>query len=154
MATAYVEEKLGEDDDDGTMPQNVDALREHVVGHRIVSAEQNGRTFIITLDNGKRVELADTDDCCAYTDLQSFLLHADRIDHIITGVGTTDGYTTWHIYADFGDVLELTVDWSSGNPFYYAYGFNISVTKTDGPIKVASFLGDLPALPSGEEPTR
>lgn len=127
MATKYVEEKLDPEDDDGTMPRNVADLREHVVGHRIVSAEKDGQTFTITLDNGKCVELADTDDCCAYTDLQAFLLHPERVDHIITGVGTTGGYTTWHIYADMGDVLELTVGWSSGNPFYYAYGFAISV---------------------------
>lgn len=41
--------------------------------------------------------------------------------------GTTDGYTTWHIYADFGDVMRLKVDWSPGNPFYYGYGFDIAV---------------------------
>ena len=43
------------------------------------------------------------------------------------GVGTTDGFTRWHIYADMGDVLELEVGWSCGNPFYYGYGFNITV---------------------------
>lgn len=154
MTTAYVEEKLGEDDDDGTMVANVAALREQVIGHRITSVEQDGRTFTITLDNGMQVDLVNTDDCCAYTELNAFLLHPEQVDHIITGVGTTDGYTTWHIYADMGDVLEMTVDWSSGNPFYYAYGFDIAVTKTEGPIKVTSILGALPALTSGEEPTR
>ncbi|WP_406161069.1 hypothetical protein [Streptomyces canus] len=134
----YADEKLGEYEDDGTMPDNVDALKEAVVGHRIVKAEQvetetrwggTDKSFVITLDNGKRVELQGTSDCCAYTELTSFLLHADRVDHIITGVGTTDGYATWHIYADMGDVLELSVGWSSGNPFYYGYGFNISVVE-------------------------
>jgi hypothetical protein len=135
----YPTEQLAEDDDDGTMPSNIDALRESVVGHRIVSVEKNiqvpdryyGTTdgTVITLDDGRRVQLANTSDCCAYTELKSFLLHADRIDHLITGVGTTDGYTTWHIYADMGDVLELSVDWSCGNPFYYAYGFHIAVCE-------------------------
>lgn len=129
MTDRYPEEKLGEDDDNGTMPENVAELRQHVIGHRIVSAEQDGATFIITLDNGKRVQLADTDDCCAYTELGAFLLHPGRVDHLITGIGTTDGYTTWHVYADMGDVLEMSVGWSSGNPFYYGYGFNISVTE-------------------------
>jgi hypothetical protein len=129
MTTSYVEEQLGEEEDDGTMPSNVAALRQYVIGHRIVSAEQSGATFTITLDNGKRVELADTDDCCASTELNSFLLHPERVDHIITVVGTTDGYTTWHVYADMGDVLELSVGWSCGNPFYYAYGFDIRVTE-------------------------
>lgn len=129
MTDRYPEEKLSEEDDNGTMPENVAELREHVIGHRIVSADRDGRTFTITLDNGKRVELADTDDCCAHTELDAFLLHPERVDHIITGVGTTGGYTTWHIYADMGDVLELSVGWSSGNPFYYGYGFDISVTE-------------------------
>jgi hypothetical protein len=132
----YPAEYLGRDDDDGTMPANVLKLREAVVGRRIVSVERRsvpGQYFgtdqgtFITLDNGREVRLVDTADCCAYTELENFLLHADRIDHIITGVGTTNGYTTWHIYADMGDVLELSVGWSCGNPFYYVYGFNISV---------------------------
>lgn len=122
----YPIETLDAEDDDGTMPDNVDTLATHVVGHRIVSVERDGGT-VITLDNGKRVILHDTGDCCAYTEVESFLLHPERVDHIITGVGTTDGYTTWHIYADLGDILELTVGWSCGNPFYYGYGFSISV---------------------------
>ena len=138
--TAYPTEVLGEDDDDGTMPDNVALLAEAVVGHRIVSVERGvevpGRYYgtetgtALTLDNGKRVTLVDTGDCCAFTELSAFLLHPERVDHIITGVGTTDGYTTWHIYADMGDVLELTVEWSSGNPFYYGYGFDITVDDT------------------------
>lgn len=135
----YPTERLAEDDDDGTMPSNIDTLRGSVVGHRIVSVEKNVQVpdryygtadgTVITLDDGRRVQLANTGDCCAYTELKSFLLHADRIDHVITGVGTTDGYTTWHIYADMGDVLELSVGWSCGNPFYYAYGFHITVRE-------------------------
>ncbi|MFJ9694929.1 hypothetical protein [Kitasatospora sp. NPDC101183] len=136
----YLAEELGEDEDDGTMPGNVEELRDAVVGHRIVKAApgegdrdkwggSGSAQLIITLDNGKRVELRDTGDCCAYTELKSFLLRPELVDHIITGVGTTDGYTTWHIYADMGDVLELSVGWSSGNPFYYAYGFDISVKE-------------------------
>lgn len=121
------------------MPDNVDFLRQSVIGHRIVSAERGTVPverygydttlfgLVLTLDNGRRVCLSDTSDCCAYTDLKSFLLHPDKVDHVITGVGTTGGYETWHIYADLGDVLELNVGWSCGNPFYYAYGFDIAV---------------------------
>ncbi|MER6485728.1 hypothetical protein ABT264_19495 [Streptomyces virginiae] len=138
----YAEETLDEECDNGTMPGNVDELRDAVVGHRIVSVEAQRETvsewgypaiaaLVITLDNGKRVELLNTDDCCAYTELSSFLLHPERVDHVITGVGTTDGYSTWHIFADMGDVLELSVSWSSGNPFYYGYGFNIRVRELD-----------------------
>lgn len=115
-------------DDDGTMPDNVEELRRAVVGHRIVDVYQ-GSDFVITLDNGTRVRLRGGADCCAYTELENFLLHADRIDHVITGVGTTDEYQTWHVYVDYGDVLELQVGWSSGNPFYYGYGFEIEVEE-------------------------
>lgn len=136
----YQPETLGEDDDDGTMLGNVAALTEAVVGHRIVSVERDvpiseakawrsTTGTALTLDNGKRVFLADTDDCCAHTELEAFLLHADRIDHLITGVGTTNGFTHWHVFADMGDVLELTVNWSCGNPFYYSYGFDITVVE-------------------------
>lgn len=123
-------------EDDGTMPENVAALAEAVVGHRIVAAgyEQvetewygQQRSFVLTLDDGRRVRLRDTSDCCAYTELQSFLFNVDKVDHMILGVGTTDGYNTWHIYADFGDIVEMHVGWSPGNPFYYGYGFSIDV---------------------------
>ncbi len=137
--TRYPPETLDNDEDDGTMPNNVDDLRQAVVGHRIVSAEKGpipgerwGRPhtwsgLVLTLDSGRRVGLVDTDDCCAYTSLQDFLLHPENVDHVILGVGTTDGYERWHIYADAGDVLELGVGWSPGNPFYYGYGFDIIV---------------------------
>lgn len=137
----YPDEKLDEYDDNGTMVESKEALAKAVVGHKIVRAEKAqfpGRWghlsehFVITLDNGYQVAMDGTGDCCAYTDLHSFLLHVDKIDHVITGVGTTDEYNTWHIYADLGDVLELQVGWSCGNPFYYGYGFNIQVRDQFG----------------------
>lgn len=127
-------------DDDGTMPENVGELADAVIGHRIVAAEQRevkGRhwgtstALVLTLDDGTQVQLADTDDCCAFTSLEKFLLHPDRVDHIITGVASTDGFTRWHIFADMGDVLELEVGWSAGNPFYYMYGFDITVVPVE-----------------------
>lgn len=135
----YSAEVLGDEEDNGTMPNNVDTLREAVVGHRIVSAEQgalegeragllrNFHGLVLTLDNGRRVCLSDTDNCCAYTELREFLLHPERVDHVIVGVGTTDGFERWHIFADAGDVLELAIEWSAGRPFYYGYGFEIIV---------------------------
>jgi hypothetical protein len=143
----YEAEVLDDDEDNGTMPSNVAELRDAVVGHRIVSIESGvdvpGRWYgtstatVITLDDGRQVRLVNTDDCCAFTELQAFLLHPERVDHMIMGVGTTGRYTNWHIYADAGDVLELTVGWSCGNPFYYGYGFDITVD--DGtPVEAAS----------------
>lgn len=129
--TRYPTEVLDDDEDDGTMVESLKDLTEAVVGHRIVSVYRAGSLTYLTLDNGKRVSLAGRGDCCAFTELEAFLLHPERVDHIITGVGTTGEYTTWHIYADMGDVLELTVGWSCGNPFYYAYGFTIEVEDGD-----------------------
>lgn len=131
--TTYPLDSLNEGhEDDGTMPANVAELASAVIGHRIVSVDAKshsarGAGTWINLDNGKSVRLVDTDDCCAYTELEGFLLHPDRVNHAITGVATTDGYSKWHIYADLGDVLELQVDWSAGNAFYYGYGFWITV---------------------------
>lgn len=138
----YPAEVLDEDDDNGTMPASLDDLRQAVVGHRIVSVEKDvaipsrwgtDRATVLTLDNGQQVRLVGQSDCCAFTEVDAFLLHPELVDHMILGVGTTDGYTKWHIYADMGDVLELTVGWSCGNPFYYAYGFDITVEGPSGP---------------------
>ena len=139
----YPTEELDPEEDDGTMPESVASFAENIIGHRIVAAEKRddlpkGRYryrsdgLVLTLDDGRQVALRNTDDCCAYTELDAFLLHPERVDHVITGVGTTDGYTRWHVYADAGDVLELTVGWSAGNPFYYGYGFDIDVLPAIG----------------------
>lgn len=134
--TNYPIEVLGDDDDNGTMVDSRDALAKSVIGRKIVSiapAEHDKDRYgvmdrhVITLDNGQQVEMVGQSDCCAYTELSEFLLHPELVDHVITGVGTTDGYTKWHIFADAGDVLELTVGWSCGNPFYYSYGFDVTV---------------------------
>ncbi len=135
MSEKYPAETVPEDEDDGTMPENVELLREAVVGRRIVSVETGVAhadmwgvsNTLITLDDGRVVCLENSADCCAFTALEAFLLHPDKVEHAITGVGTTDGYTTWHIFADMGDILELTVGWSCGNPFFYSYGFHIEV---------------------------
>ena len=137
--TLYPVEILGPDDDDGTMVDSKLALEQAVVGHKIVKVEKadgegwNPSKTVITLDNGDQVEMVGGGDCCAYTELESFLLNPELVDHIITGVGTTDGYDTWHVFADMGDVLKLNVSWSCGNPFYYGYGFNIQVRPTTYP---------------------
>jgi len=120
------------------MPKNVAALSSAVIGRRIVSAETKNTEFgrnvldqetVLTLDDGTCVSLHATDDCCAFTSIGKFLLSPDSVDHMILGVGTTEEYTVWHIYADFGDVMTLEVNWSCGNPFYYGYGFDIRVSN-------------------------
>ena len=128
----YPIEVLDEDKDDGTIVENLATLGSHVIGHRITKAERQRRedkynVLVLTLDDGTQVELADTGDCCAYTSLDAFFLDPASVTHVITGVGSTDGYTVWHIYADWGDILRLELGWSCGNPFYYGYGFDINV---------------------------
>lgn len=134
----YEEEVLDPEwDDDGSIVRSKEYLADLVVGHRIVSAElvtneyhsygDSDKTMVLTLDDGRRVKMRGYGDCCAFAEVNSFLLNPERVDHVITGVGTTDGYTTWHVYADLGDVLELSVGWSCGNPFYYGYGFIFQV---------------------------
>ena len=138
----YPVESLAGDDDNGTMPENVETLASHVVGRKIVSVEKGasvhndlwgtGVGTLLTLDNGKQVILENTTDCCAFTEINNVILHLDKIDHVITGVGTTEEFDRWHIYADLGDVVELEVEWSCGNPFYYGYGFDITVRDIPG----------------------
>lgn len=141
-AKRYPTEVLDANDDNGTMPQSLAALEKVVVGHKILRVETGRVTFensyggedtadtVLVLDNGMRVGLVEVSDCCAFTEIENLLLHPESVDHVILGVGTTNGYSKWHIYADFGDVLELNVNWSCGNPFYYGYGFDILVDHT------------------------
>ena len=120
------------------MYANANELANAVIGHRIVNVEtvkkedywrRESEVLQLTLDTGYKVTLRNTDDCCAFTELKSFVYNADKIDHIITGVSTENDYETWRIYADMGDVLELSVGWSEGNPYYYGYGFEIEVEE-------------------------
>jgi hypothetical protein len=127
-------------DECGQIVASVDNLREAVVGRRIVKAEKrpvkyrygySQENLVLTLDDGHEVRLVGTGDCCAYTELDAFLFHPELVDHAILGVSTTEGFTRWHIFADMGDVLELTVGWSYGNPCYYGYGFDIDVVEVE-----------------------
>jgi hypothetical protein len=131
-------------EDDGTMPTNVKQLAETVVGHKIVSVEKGpvtipdgtedrfyrygkGTGLLLTLDDGRKVAMLDSSDCCAFTDIANYVERIAEYPHVITGVGTTDRFTKWHIYGELGDVMGIEVAWSPGNPFYYGYGFDIVV---------------------------
>lgn len=124
----------GYESDYGTMPDNIAELERNIVGHKIVSIDDGLMDgawpgypqMIITLDNGKRVALSDSSDCCAFTELTNFLAHPENFDHAITAVESENGYTKWHILADMRELLELDVSWSSGTG-YYSYGFWIKV---------------------------
>lgn len=136
--TPYPRETLGDDEDDGTMEGSREHLEKAVVGHKILDSRYGnlvgrGNGLALLLDNEVIVWVAETSDCCAYTCIPhgKILTNIHLVDHIITGVGTTDGYTTWHIYCDLGDVLKMNVDWSPGNPFYYGYGFEVTIIPLD-----------------------
>jgi hypothetical protein len=152
----YPVEDLREDDEDGIMPANVENLSKEVIGHKIVKVKAFDHEWPkpefdtelglylpsyggieITLDTGRVVKLANSDDYGASTDLKNFMFNVEKIDHIITGIGTTDGFETWHIYADMGDVLTLKVDWEGGNG-YYAFGFDIAVKDLTEEEKIKS----------------
>lgn len=140
----YPEDTLSEDqEDNGTMPESVQELEDILIGRKIVKAEKKEVLcsddyyweriepgLILTLDNGKRYAIADNGSCCAYTDLESFFLHPQNIDHAITSVETQDGYTKWFILANMEHVLDLEVGWSMGSG-YYGYGFDISVMEEE-----------------------
>lgn len=134
---------LPEDYDDGTMPANVEAFANALIGHKIIKVDRMVRdarpnrwvstaALRLTLDNGDVVSLYDTDDCCAYTALLDVIEKLPTVEHIITRVSPSEDYDEWHILADFGEVMELKVGWSCGNPFYYGYGFDIHVEKATG----------------------
>lgn len=121
--------------DNGTMPDSLEALKEAVVGHRIVRVEEPGGgswskpALRLTLDDATVVTLITREDCCAYTDITNIVSRIDEVDHIITNVTADGDFEKWHILADMESVLELDVSWSCGNPFYYAYGFEISIER-------------------------
>lgn len=136
--TRYEIEKLPEDSwsDNGTMHENALRLQEVVVGHRIIGAsladiqgkypwEGMTRGVILDLSNQSSVLLRDGGDCCAYT--YATALRLVDTEHVITSVGTTEEFTKWFIYSENNPVLEMDVDWSCGNPFYYGYGFSLEV---------------------------
>lgn len=131
-------ETLDLDTDDGTMPESRESLEAAIVGHRIIGVSRPPKSsdgfgkcwlegMVLTLDTGATVLVEGVGDCCAYSSIEAIIHHLPTMDHVITAVETADEYTRWFIVADAGDVLELQVGWSAGNPFYYAYGFSVTV---------------------------
>ncbi len=122
---------------DYMMLKSAEELEKLVVGQRIVEVRQVERPnrwqdvdkwLEIELKNGTTVQMIDSYDCCAFTELNKFLLNFENIEHVITGVSTENNYETWHIYAAMGDVLTLDVGYDPSNG-YYGYGFEINVRR-------------------------
>lgn len=115
----------------------VEELANSVIGRRIVRVEKvKGAKYHeesgirLTLDNGDQVNVWDTDDCCAYTQVSDFRF-LENVDNVITSVTSDDGFEKWFVYAGAVPVLEMDVDWSPGNPYYYGFGFSINVEKKE-----------------------
>lgn len=128
-------DNIDEDYETGVMQGSVDELSAAVVGERIVSIDRpdtytrgGNKETILTLSSGKRVRVVDTDDCCAFTEVESFKL-LEEGEHIVTRVEAEEGFTRWFIYADSIPVVEMGVEWSPGNPYYYGFGFSITVEE-------------------------
>jgi hypothetical protein len=119
------------------LEENLKDLRETVIGHRIVSAEQQDQSLFLTLDTGQVVQMIDTSECCAYTAVGTFVHAPQMVDHVITGVGTENDFQLWHIYAGLDDMVKIDVNWSEGTG-YYGYGFEIKVVpvESEHPIYV------------------
>jgi hypothetical protein len=119
------------------MGSSVDELQNAVIGRRIVSVQKakypatvygRGEGVELTLDDGTRVLVADTDDCCAYTQVEDFKF-LEGVENAITSVNADKDFNKWFIYAGNAPVLEMDVAWSPGNPYYYGFGFEIRVEK-------------------------
>lgn len=128
-------------EDDGTMEENIASFGNALIGRKIVKVEKQEvseseymspeTATVFILDNGDHVQIFNSHDCCAYTELEAVIEKLPTVDHAITGVVTSDRYDTWHILADLNEIMELNVSWSPGNPFYYGYGFYIKVVKNN-----------------------
>ena len=122
----------------GVMQGSVSEFAGAVIGSRIVRVEKrtnlpgygNSNALDFTLDNGNVVTLADTDDCCAYTMVENFEF-LEGSENAITSVDTQDGFQTWFVYAEGVPVVRMGVDWSPGNPYYYGFGFNVTVKEKE-----------------------
>lgn len=103
-------------------------LAETVVGHRVVSAEDDS----ITLDNGVKVTLTGSSDCCAWGDVSVLASTLAKTEHVITAVTESeegDQSARWFIMADTHEVLQLSGEWESSNGYYF-YGFYLTVEDT------------------------
>ena len=119
------------------MEGGAEELRNALIGRRIVAVTKganpesgygkSGRVTF-TLDDGSTAHLDDTDDCCAFTCVDD-LKFLEGVENAITSVETTDNYEKWFIYAGGIPVVEMDASWSPGNPYYYGFGFYVTVEK-------------------------
>lgn len=114
---------------DEVMIDNAQEFADAIVGRSIKNVDNSG-AFKIELSDGTVVVLSNSDDCCAFTELEGFLLSDDYGDHIITNVEIDEvNYSmSWHVLAEDKRILDLDVAYSEGSGYYH-YGFWIDVSK-------------------------
>lgn len=105
-----------------------DRLREVVIGHRLISVD--GET--ITLDNGTRIKISGSSDCCAWGD--ATLGKIVDSEHVITGVRSVDdgnkSEATVFLMTDAGSAMEIAQEWDESSGYYF-YGLYFTVTAPD-----------------------
>lgn len=105
-----------------------DRLREVVIGHKLVAVE--GETM--TLDNGTRIKISGSSDCCAWGD--ATLGKIVDSEHVITGVrGVDDGdanKATVFLMTEAGSAMEIAQEWDESNGYYF-YGLYFTVMAPD-----------------------
>ena len=113
------------------MEEQVGTLRDAVKGRVIVGVEREreiryGRVLgavTITLDGGKRVRICDTDECCAYGEVEG--VNVNLVGAVVTDVTAEDGFERWFILGESRPIAELNVSWGVGNYPYYMFGLEI-----------------------------
>lgn len=116
--------------------ESFDLIKSTVVGHKIVESFFNGGKGRLKLDNGVTVSVAGTSDCCAWGEVDNWLLHPENVDHVITDVvviyeDEDEAETSrerWMIIADMNQLLDIDISYYPSNG-YYMYGFWISVER-------------------------
>lgn len=107
-----------------------DRLREVVIGRKLVSAE--GET--ITLDDGTKIRIAGSSDCCAWGDAD--LGRIIDSEHVITAVASSypersserdAGQAKVFLLTDAGTAMEISHSWDESNGYYF-YGLYLTVT--------------------------
>ena len=96
---------------------HIDKLDEHIVGHKIISANSES----LTLDSGVVLAFEGAEACCAYSYV--ILNNFATIDHVVTAItygeagDGSDSYVL-HVMAGLDDVLDIEVEQNNTSGYY------------------------------------
>lgn len=111
--------------------QLADKLREVVIGRKLVSADGD----VITLDNGTKIRIEGSSDCCAWG--AATVGKIIDSEHVITGVSSEDldqeedyGPQRARVFlmTTAGSAMEISQEWDESNGYYF-YGLYLNVTE-------------------------